>query len=98
MFKVSVLIVSLALLSIVVKAAPYPDDQNENMSASLSELDSNQRRMVNYLADYLDESPEKVIEDLTLIKLAKQLMNKKKLTASKRGHIWKRSVRQAQVK
>ena len=94
LFAVSLLLVALLVSSI----ASVPIDNfeesvgyaSEPRGASYSNAEVN---VIQHLASLLNETPEQLLKDLAILKLAKQLHAKSAdMQASKRGHIWKRAA------
>lgn len=99
LLSVSILLVAAIFVSSV---ASLPVDSFDDPSSAL-DYATEQRgasysdaevRVIHRLASMLKETPEQLLNDLAVLKLAKQLRVKSTdmQSAIKRGHIWKRSV------
>ena len=100
LLSVSILLVAAIFVSSV---ASLPVDSFDDPSSALDYATEQQRgasysdaevRVIHRLASMLKETPEQLLNDLAVLKLAKQLRVKSTdmQSAIKRGHIWKRSV------
>ena len=101
--RLIVLVLLIATLASFITSLPIDDSSENQISSGYAneQRDSSyqdaQVKVIQHLASMLNESPHQLIKDLAFLKLAKQLHLKEAdmnagMHASKRGHIWKRSV------